>query len=201
MAKAKGINLDPYRQFFVDGKPLEDIAKVSGATIEEVTAYANALKVPNAHPGDAQEPPHDEPTGDVDTSDLHEPPVNDDRADLVSVIAALQAEAREQSKRADRAEERADRLEADLSTMRRDFLAGLEAIRAGQAGLPAAKADRGECPTAVKVICDSVTIKDGKGGVYVQKRGDVLSCGLNGEWIVAALWGRGPTVCERFPKS
>lgn len=194
MAK-KPVNLDPYRQFFVDGKPLEDIAKVSGATIEEVTAYANALKAPTS-PGDA---PHDEPTGDVDTSDLHEPVINDDRADLVSVIAALQAEVRGHAERADRAEARADRLEADLSALRRDLIASVEALKSGAVAPAKPKADRGECPTAVKICCDHVTIKDGKGGMFVFKRGDVVSVGVNGDWIVSTLWGRGADICQPYP--
>ena len=199
MAK-KPVNLDPYRDLFIGGAPPEHIAEVSGASLAEVNAYADTLKPMAATPPPATpkaEPVPDEPTGDVDTNDLHDPPVNDDREDLLTVIGALQSEVRAQSKRADDAEARVGRLEADLSAMRRDFLAGLASIKANQTtGAPLQ--ERGGCPTVVKVVCDSVTIPGQNGGVHPFKRGDVASVGINGEYVVAALWSRGPKVCVAY---
>lgn len=197
MAK-KPVNLDPYRDLFASGAPVESIADVSGASLDDVRAYAASLKVAEPTPAMPKaEPVPDEPTGDVDTNDLHDPPVNDDREDLITVIGALQSEVRAQSKRADDAEARVGRLEDDLSAMRRDFLAGLASIKANQTtGAPLQ--ERGGCPTVVKVVCDSVTIPGERGGVHPFKRGDVASVGINGEYIVAALWSRGPKVCVAY---
>jgi hypothetical protein len=88
-------------------------------------------------------------------------------------------------------------LEADLSAMRRDFLAGLAAIKANQT-TGAQIQERGGCPTVVKIVCDSVTIQGERGGVHPFKRGDVASVGINGEYVVAALWSRGPKVCIAY---
>ena len=198
MAKAKPVNLDPYKDLFASGAPVESIADVSGASLDDVRAYAASLKVAEPTPAMPKaEPVPDEPTGDVDTNDLHDLPVNDDREDLITVIAALQSEVRAQAKRADDAEARVGRLEDDLSAMRRDFLAGLASIKANQStGAPLQ--ERGGCPTVVKVVCDSVTIPGQNGGVHPFKRGDVASVGINGEYIVAALWSRGPKVCVAY---
>lgn len=197
MAK-KPVNLDPYKDLFISGAPVESIADVSGASLDDVRAYAASLKVAEPTPAMPKaEPVPDEPTGDVDTNDLHDLPVNDDREDLITVIAALQSEVRAQAKRADDAEARVGRLEDDLSAMRRDFLAGLASIKANQTtGAPLQ--ERGGCPTVVKVVCDSVTIPGERGGVHPFKRGDVASTGINGEYIVAALWSRGPKVCVAY---
>ena len=197
MAK-KPVNLDPYKDLFINGAPVESIADVSGASLDDVRAYAASLKVAEPTPAMPKaEPVPDEPTGDVDTNDLHDLPVNDDREDLITVIAALQSEVRAQAKRADDAEARVGRLEDDLSAMRRDFLAGLASIKANQStGAPLQ--ERGGCPTTVKVVCDSVTIPGERGGVHPFKRGDVASVGINGEYIVAALWSRGPKVCVAY---
>jgi len=197
MAK-KPVNLDPYKDLFISGAPVESIADVSGASLDDVRAYAASLKVAEPTPAMPKaEPVPDEPTGDVDTNDLHDLPVNDDREDLITVIAALQSEVRAQAKRADDAEARVGRLEDDLSAMRRDFLAGLASIKANQStGAPLQ--ERGGCPTVVKVVCDSVTIPGERGGVHPFKRGDVASVGINGEYIVAALWSRGPKVCVAY---
>lgn len=197
MAK-KPVNLDPYKDLFISGAPVESIADVSGASLDDVRAYAASLKVAEPTPAMPKaEFAHDEPTGDVDTNDLHDPPVNDDREDLLTVIGALQSEVRAQAKRADDAEARVGRLENDLSAMRRDFLAGLASIKANQTtGAPLQ--ERGGCPTVVKVVCDSVTIPGERGGVHPFKRGDVASVGINGEYIVAALWSRGPKVCVAY---
>lgn len=198
MAK-KPVNLEPYKDLFASGAPVEHIAEVSGASIDDVRAYAASLKATTPPPAMSKaEPVPDEPTGDVDTNDLHDPPVNDDREDLLTVIGALQSEVRAQSKRADDAEARVGRLEADLSALRRDFLAGLESVKAKQAGNGAPLQERGSCPTVVKVVCDSVTIPGQNGGVHPFKRGDVASVGINGEYVVAALWSRGPKVCVAY---
>lgn len=197
MAK-KPVNLDPYKDLFASGAPPESIADVSGASLDEVRAYAASLQAATPSPAMPKgEPAHEEHTGDVDTNDLHDPPVNDDREDLITVIGALQAAVRAHAKRADDAEARVGRLESDLSAMRRDFLAGLEAIKSGQATGTQLQ-ERGGCPTVVKVVCDSVVIPGERGGVHPFKRGDVASVGINGEYVVAALWGRGPKVCVAY---
>ena len=194
---AKKTNLEPYAQMFRDGKPLEDICSVSGATLAEAQAFAKSLLTLDK-PALALAPPvaeEAEQTGDVDTSDLHEPPVNDDRADLVSVIAVLQkqiSDIREEAKR------REDALYAELAQLGRNLSAQIHEVR-DNAAPKALKANRGECPTVVKIVCDNVSFPGEKGGVHLFKRGDVVSVGLNTEFVVTRLWSKGPEVCQPYP--
>lgn len=199
MAK-KPVNLDPYKQRLLDGGSLEHIAEVSGATLDEVRAWAGADKVTTPS-GDANPAPSPEPpASDVNTDALHDPIPSTTHDDVFNLLSALakRVEILEADNRALKEEVRhtKDQCASEIARVRLDVASTVEAIKYAPKG--AEPQERGGCPTVVKVVCDSITIPGQHGGVHPFKRGDVISTGINGEYLVAALWARGPKVCVAY---
>lgn len=200
MAKPKP--LDAYKDLLFNGASVEHVAEVSGASLEEVRAYAKGLNLPGDAKPQAAEPVPDEPTNDVNTDALHEPIVSNTNDDLVSLIGVL-------TKRLDKAEAEIKVLtsevkstrancESEISRVRLDMLSSVEVLKNSAKASGAVTSERGPCPTVVKVVCDTVVIQGERGGVHPFKRGDVVSVGINGEYVVAALWARGAKVCVQY---